>query len=92
EMLKKASESFRSSVKGGEKAGNSKVEVNEHVGGVQSVSSSSQKMGVTTIQEDPHKDTGGKIPANAPMLVVGIEGKSTRSEGQESDASLEDIV
>ncbi|KAL6952459.1 hypothetical protein U1Q18_051747, partial [Sarracenia purpurea var. burkii] len=55
EMLKKASESFRSSVKGGEKAGKSKVEVNGHVGGVQSVSSSSQKMGVTTIQEDPHK-------------------------------------
>ncbi|KAL6964652.1 hypothetical protein U1Q18_035708 [Sarracenia purpurea var. burkii] len=92
EMLKKASGSFRSSVKGGEKAGKSKVEVNGHVGGVQSVSSSSQKMGVTTIQEDPHKDTGGKIPANAPMLVVGIEGKSTRSEGQESDASLEDTV
>ncbi|KAL6984168.1 hypothetical protein U1Q18_017545 [Sarracenia purpurea var. burkii] len=75
-MLKKASGSFRSSVKGGEKAGKSKVEVNGHVGGVQSVSS----------------NTDGRIPVNAPMLVVGIEGKSTRSEGQESDASLEDTV
>lgn len=39
-------------MQGVEKAGKSKVEGNGHVGGVQLVSSSSQKMGAPAIQED----------------------------------------
>lgn len=39
-------------MQGVEKAGKSKVEVNGHVRGVQSVSSSSQKMGSAAIQQD----------------------------------------
>ncbi|KAE9446672.1 hypothetical protein C3L33_21445, partial [Rhododendron williamsianum] len=55
ELLKKASGALRSSVQGVEKAGKSKVEVNGHVRGVQSVSSSSQKMGAAAIQEDSNR-------------------------------------
>ena len=53
-MLKKASGALRSSV-GVEKTGKTKVVVNGDVGGVQSVSSSSQKMGAAAIQEDREK-------------------------------------
>lgn len=42
-------------MQGVEKAGKSKVEVNGHVRGVQSVSSSSQKMGAAAIQEDSNR-------------------------------------
>ncbi|XP_058189960.1 uncharacterized protein LOC131307469 isoform X2 [Rhododendron vialii] len=95
ELLKKASGALRSSVQGVEKAGKSKVEVNGHVRGVQSVSSSSQKMGAAAIQEDINRvieDTGGQVRANTPMPVVEIESRSTRSKGQETDTSREDVV
>ncbi|KAF7126542.1 hypothetical protein RHSIM_Rhsim11G0095300 [Rhododendron simsii] len=95
ELLKKASGALGSSVQGVEKAGKSKVEVNGHVRGVQSVSSSSQKMGAAAIQEDSNRvieDTGGQIRANTPMPVVKIESRSTRSKGQETDTSREDVV
>ncbi|KAI8531690.1 hypothetical protein RHMOL_Rhmol11G0155500 [Rhododendron molle] len=95
ELLKKASGALRSSVQGVEKAGKSKVEVNGHVRGVQSVSSSSQKVGAAAIQEDSNRvieDTGGQVRANTPTPVVEIESRSTRSKGQETDTSHEDVV
>ncbi|GFZ07222.1 tetratricopeptide repeat (TPR)-like superfamily protein [Actinidia rufa] len=86
EMLKKASGALRSSV-GVEKAGKTKVVVNGDVGGVQSVSSSSQKMGAAAIQEDREKDSNGKVPSNTPTSVLELESKTTRNKGQEPDAS-----
>ncbi|PSS03074.1 RNA polymerase II-associated protein [Actinidia chinensis var. chinensis] len=91
EMLKKASGALRSSV-GVEKAGKTKVVVNGVVGGVQSVSSSSQKMGAAAIQKDREKDSNGKVPSNTPTSVLEIESKTTRSKGQEPDASREDAL
>ena len=53
-MLKKASGALRSSISV-EKAVKTNVVVNGDVGGVQSVSSGSQKMGAAAIQEDHKK-------------------------------------
>ncbi|KAH7832915.1 hypothetical protein Vadar_001298 [Vaccinium darrowii] len=95
ELLKKASGALRSSVQGVEKAGKSKVEGNGHVGGVQLVSSSSQKMGAPAIQEDRNElaeDAVGQVPGNTSMPVVEIERRGTRSKGQETDTSREDAV
>ncbi|GMP39969.1 hypothetical protein CsSME_00010604 [Camellia sinensis var. sinensis] len=52
EILNKASGALRSSM---QKVGKSKVEVNKHVGAVQSVSRSSQKIVTAAIQEDHNK-------------------------------------
>ncbi|CAL5402045.1 unnamed protein product [Camellia sinensis] len=51
EILKKASGSLTNSMQGVQKEGKSKVEVNGHDGGIQSVSSSSHKMGAAAIQD-----------------------------------------
>ncbi|KAI8026509.1 RNA polymerase II-associated protein 3 [Camellia lanceoleosa] len=89
EILNKASGALRSSV---QKVGKSKVEVNEHVGAVQSVSRSLQKMVTAAIQEDHNKDTDGQVPAKTSMSIEEIENKSMRSKGQEANASCEDGV
>ncbi|KAF5952161.1 hypothetical protein HYC85_010105 [Camellia sinensis] len=89
EILNKASGALRSSM---QKVGKSKVEVNKHVGAVQSVSRSSQKIVTAAIQEDHNKDSDGQVPAKTSMSVEEIENKSMRSKGQEANASCEDGV
>ncbi|CAL5380470.1 unnamed protein product [Camellia sinensis] len=89
EILNKASGALRSSM---QKVGKSKVEVNKHVGAVQSVSRSSQKIVTAAIQEDHNKDSDGQVPAKTSMSIEEIENKSMRSKGQEANASCEDGV
>ncbi|KAI8025663.1 E3 ubiquitin-protein ligase RFI2 [Camellia lanceoleosa] len=89
EILNEASGALRSSV---QKVGKSKVEVNGHVGAVQSVSRSSQKMVTAAIQEDHNKDSDGQVPAKTSISIEEIENKSMRSKGQEANASCEDGV
>lgn len=38
------------------------------------------------------QDTGGQVRANTSMPVVEIESRSTRSKGQETNTSREDVV
>ncbi|GMP63742.1 hypothetical protein CsSME_00025313 [Camellia sinensis var. sinensis] len=78
-------------MQGVQKEGKSKVEVNGHDGGIQSVSSSSHKMGAAAIQ-DRNKDSDGEVPARTPMSVVEAESKSTRGKGREADASSDDAM
>ncbi|KAF5946887.1 hypothetical protein HYC85_017115 [Camellia sinensis] len=91
EILKKASGSLKNSMQGVQKEGKSKVEGNGHDGGIQSVSSSSHKMGAAAIQ-DRNKDSDGEVPARTPTSVVEAESKSTRGKGQEADASSDDAI
>ncbi|XP_028097489.1 RNA polymerase II-associated protein 3-like isoform X2 [Camellia sinensis] len=91
EILKKASGSLKNSMQGVQKEGKSKVEGNGHDGGIQSVSSSSHKMGAAAIQ-DRNKDSDGQVPARTPMSVVEAESKSKRGKGREADASSDDAM
>ena len=38
------------------------------------------------------QDSNGKVPSNKPTSVLEIESKTTRSKGQEPDASCEDAL
>ncbi|CAL5341071.1 unnamed protein product [Camellia sinensis] len=91
EILKKASGSLKNSMQGVQKEGKSKVEGNGHDGGIQSVSSSSHKMGAAAIQ-GRNKDSDGQVPARTPMSVVEAESKSKRGKGREADASSDDAM
>ncbi|KAK9292924.1 hypothetical protein L1049_020905 [Liquidambar formosana] len=90
EILQRASGALRSPVQGVQKVGKSKMEVNGDVQEISSVSSSSQKTGVTAIEEDHPKVAEKNITP-----VEEIESKSMRSGNRikgQVDSSHEDTI
>ncbi|XP_028077191.1 RNA polymerase II-associated protein 3-like isoform X4 [Camellia sinensis] len=73
EILNKASGALRSSM---QKVGKSKVEVNKHVGAVQSVSRSSQKIVTAAIQEDHNKKNHKKQELKASVQELAARAAS----------------
>ncbi|KAA8545252.1 hypothetical protein F0562_020036 [Nyssa sinensis] len=89
EILKKASGALRSSVKGVQNPGKSKVEANGHVQPIQPVSSGSQG---TEVQEYCAKDRSGRAPMDTSMSGEEIESRSMRTKEQEVDGPHEGAI
>ncbi|KAL3538275.1 hypothetical protein ACH5RR_001641 [Cinchona calisaya] len=81
EILEKASRASTSSVQGVQKAGKSKVVMNNSVNGVQSVSSNFHNGMVREIQEDRTKSNKGEIPLRTSTGVDGMKTKDQTGDG-----------
>ncbi|XP_038703206.1 RNA polymerase II-associated protein 3 isoform X2 [Tripterygium wilfordii] len=87
EILKKASGSLRSSVQGVQKVGKSEAKVDR----VHSISSGTQRSGVSAVEEDSSKENDEQIPMEMSVPIEEIENRImdavSRSEGQEVNGS-----